>query len=152
MADERFNILDHLLPIEEEASRVKMALCLEIGRQCGIPSLFWVLTVHRLFVKLGKCNFGVISMDYLGYVSFVAGFTADPFKLRGMVEWPTPTSLSALRVYLGLIGYYWHFVHHYTTIVAPLTDLLCKYSFDWTLVAESTFNAFKLAMVTLPIL
>ncbi|KAK4385847.1 Transposon Tf2-11 polyprotein [Sesamum angolense] len=83
-----------------------------------------VLSDHRLFVKLPKCCFGISSIDYLGHVIFVAGLTVDPSKLRPMVELPTPTSLSGLREFCGLMGYYRRFMHHYATVVAPLTDLL----------------------------
>ncbi|KAL0355083.1 UNVERIFIED_CONTAM: Retrovirus-related Pol polyprotein from transposon.6 [Sesamum radiatum] len=89
-----------------------------------------VLSIHKFFVKLSKCSFAVASVEYLGHIISAAGLAADPSKLRVMVDWPTPTSLAALRGFLGLTGYYRHFVRHYASIAAPLTDLLRKQAFS----------------------
>ncbi|KAL0317485.1 UNVERIFIED_CONTAM: Retrovirus-related Pol polyprotein from transposon opus [Sesamum angustifolium] len=93
-----------------------------------------VLSDHSLFVKLPKCCFGISSIDYLGHVISAAGLTVDPSKLRAMVELPTPTSLSGLREFYGLMGYYRHFMHHYATVAAPLTDLLCG---NWSVLSQN---------------
>ncbi|KAL0289709.1 UNVERIFIED_CONTAM: Retrovirus-related Pol polyprotein from transposon [Sesamum calycinum] len=100
-----------------------------------------VLSDHRLFVKLPKCCFGISSIDYLGHVISVAGLTVDPSKLRPMVELPTPISLSGLREFCGLMGYYRRFMHHYATVVAPLTDLLCQHECftgsNWSVLSQN---------------
>ncbi|KAK4417115.1 Retrovirus-related Pol polyprotein from transposon [Sesamum alatum] len=111
-----------------------------------------VLTDHSLVVKLPKCSFGVPSVEYLGHIISAAGLTADPAKLQTMSNWPTPTSVSTLRGFLGLTGYYRRFVRQYATIAAPLTDLLKGPSFLWTPSDEATFQALKTAMLTLPVL
>nr|GFB61624.1 putative mitochondrial protein [Tanacetum cinerariifolium] len=69
-----------------------------------------------------------------------------------MLDWPQPTSVSALRGFLGLIGYYRRFVKDYAKLAGPLTNLLKKDSFTWTEDAFSAFVILKQAMTTLPVL
>lgn len=88
-----------------------------------------VLETHKLFAKFSKCQFGVTTVDYLGHIISNQGVAADPANLQAIQDWPTLSSTSALRGFLGLSGYYRRFVHNYTAIAGPLTDLLKKHSF-----------------------
>ncbi|KAL0284508.1 UNVERIFIED_CONTAM: Retrovirus-related Pol polyprotein from transposon opus [Sesamum angustifolium] len=88
-----------------------------------------VLSHHRFFIKISKCNFGVSSVEYLGHIISPAGLLVDPSKLQAMTDWPTLRSISALRRFLGLTGYYRRFVHQYSSSASPLTDLLWGHTF-----------------------
>ena len=61
-------------------------------------------------------------------------------------------TLMCLRGFLGLTRYYRKFVHHYGKIVKPLTDVLKKNAFHWTLVIEQAFIDLKRAMCTTHVL
>lgn len=63
-----------------------------------------------------------------------------------------PTSISDLRGYLGLTGYYQIFFWHYGILGQPLTNLLKKEKFGWHDEVEAAFVAIKKAMITIPIL
>ena len=76
----------------------------------------------------------------------------DPKKIEAMQDWPHPKTLKILCGFLGLTGYYCKFVKNYGKIATPLTALLKKNSFTWTLVVAQAFQTLKMAMCTNPVL
>ena len=57
-------------------------------------------------------------------------------------------SLKALRGFLGLTGYYRHFVRNYASLATPLTDLLRTDQFHSTPAATKAFTTLKHALTT----
>lgn len=79
---------------------------------------------HKLFVKRSKCTFGETSVAYLGHMVSGQGVAMDTSKVQAIMDWPTPSSVRALRRILGLAGYYRRFIKEFGSITAPLTGLL----------------------------
>ena len=75
-----------------------------------LSAVLQCLQQHQLFVKLSKCSFARPSVEYLGHIILALGVSADPEKIQCMRDWPKPSSIKALRWFLGLTGYYRKFV------------------------------------------
>lgn len=110
------------------------------------------LRQHSFFAKRAKCSFARSSIDYLGHIVSVKGLEPDPNKIVAIQQWPIPTTLKALRGFLGLTGFYRRFVKGYAHIVVGLTDILKKDQFSWSSMAQTSFDNLKLALTQTPIL
>jgi hypothetical protein len=104
----------------------------------------------QFYAKLSKCSFGQTSIQYLGHIISDQGVATDPEKTAAMEQWPLPTTITELRGFLGLTGYYRKFVQNYSIITKPLTQLLTKKGFNWTQEATVAFHQLKTAMISTP--
>ena len=106
-----------------------------------IRAVLSALRRHQLFLKRSKCFSAETSVAYLGHVVSGQGVAMDTSEVQAILDWPTPSSVCALRGFLGLAGYYYRFIKEFGSIAAPLTHLLKKDAFQWSPTAESAFKA-----------
>ena len=77
----------------------------------------------------------------------------DPIKLKGIADWPTPTTVKEVRSFLGFGNFYRRFIPGYGDISKPLNDLLKKeVKFDWTLEQQEAFETLQMKFQEAPIL
>ncbi|KAJ9546301.1 hypothetical protein OSB04_018844 [Centaurea solstitialis] len=117
-----------------------------------LATVFQVLRDNQLYANRKKCCFAQKQVEYLGHITSENGVSADPAKVRAMVEWPIPKTLRELGGFLGLTGYYRKFVQGYGRIAMPLTEQLKKDSFKWSDRATKAFRQLQKVMTRVPVL
>ena len=111
------------------------------------------LREHRLYAKLSKCQFWLDSVGFLGHIVSAEGVSVDPQKVEAILNWKPPTSVTEIRSFLGLAGYYRKFVEGFSKIAAPLTRLTRKEEpFLWSEACQKSFDELKRRLTSAPVL
>lgn len=77
----------------------------------------------------------------------------DPSKLGGVLNWPQPTKVKEVQVFLGFTNFYRRFIKDFSKIVKPLTTLTKKSeAWHWDEAQEEAFQKLKTAFTTAPVL
>jgi hypothetical protein len=96
-----------------------------------------------LRLKVNKCEFLMPSVAYLGHVMDAQGLHPDPNKIKALKEAPTPSNVTELRAFVGLLTFYIKFIPRHANLLAPLYALLRKdVAWKWT---NKEMDAFKKA-------
>ena len=100
------NIEDHLKTLEEVFQRLKQ---------------------YNLKCRLSKLELATNKINFLGYeISKESGVRAGEIKTRAIREHKEPHSLTLVKSFLGLAGYYRRTIPYFSQIAKPLTQLLRK--------------------------
>ncbi|XP_052113917.1 uncharacterized protein LOC110278045 [Arachis duranensis] len=108
---------------------------------------------HKLYAKFSKCEFWLDQVTFLGHVVSKDGIMVDPKKVEAVQKWPRPTTVTEIRSFLGLAGYYRRFIKDFSRISAPLTKLTQKnVKFQWSEACEESFQTLKACLTSAPVL
>ncbi|XP_073033126.1 uncharacterized mitochondrial protein AtMg00860-like [Primulina eburnea] len=112
-----------------------------------------MLREKELYAKFKKCEFWLKSVTFLGYIISKEGVSVDPKKVEAITGWPRPNTVTEIRSFLGLAGYYRKFVEGFSSIATPLTKLTQKNSkFNWSEECEKSFQTLKEKLASTPVL
>ncbi|GBG70149.1 hypothetical protein CBR_g6280 [Chara braunii] len=106
-----------------------------------------LLRQHKFKINGEKCEFGRTRILYLGHEISAEGLKPDDEKVASIRDWPRPQSVTEMRSFLGMTGYYRTFVKNYSIVAAPLTDLTrLDTPWEWTDKCEAAFRHLKHAL------
>jgi hypothetical protein len=69
------------------------------------------------------------------------------------MDWKPPTSIHQIHSFLGLVGYYRHFILNFSRIAKPMTELLKKgVKIVWSKKCEKAFHTLREHLTIAPVL
>ena len=118
-----------------------------------LQQVFLRLRTVGLLLHPSKCRFAERSVTYLGHIVSQNGISPDPGKVDAVQQFPIPTTVKAVRQFLGLASYYRRFVPNFAKIAGPLY-MLTKQNipFQWTIKSQNSFEHLKCLLASPPVL
>jgi hypothetical protein len=81
---------------------------------------------NQLYAKFSKCEFWIDKVSFLGHIIYNGGISVDPVKVRDIMAWKIPSTVTEIRSFLELTGYYRRFIEGFSKIAKLMTSLLEK--------------------------
>ncbi|GFS80803.1 retrovirus-related Pol polyprotein from transposon 17.6 [Trichonephila clavipes] len=110
----------------------------------------------RLTIKPAKCKFAQDSVQYLGHVVGLGKRSPAQLKVQTILDFPVPRTKTQVRAFLGIAGYYRQYIPMFSSLAAPLTELLKGKSkkgyINWTSECQESFVQLKEKLSTNPVL
>jgi hypothetical protein len=108
---------------------------------------------HQLYAKFSKCAFWLKEVQFLDHIISLEGITVDSSKVQEVLDLKSPRSVTQIRIFLRLAGYYHRFISNFSKITKPMTKLLEKdVKFKWSLQYEEVFLTLKKLLTIAPVL
>ena len=124
----------------------------EHEHQDHLTQVMLVLEREKLFGNLKKCSFFTPEVTFLGYIVSEDGIKVDEGKVEAIRSWPIPKSIHDVRAFHGLASFYRRFIRNFSTIMAPMTEVIKGTSFIWNPKAQSAFEDVKAKLTQAPVL
>jgi hypothetical protein len=106
-----------------------------------------------MYAKFSKCEFWIKKVPFLGHVVSPEGIAVDPSKVKEVLNWKLATTVSEVRSFLGLAGYYRRFIPNFSKIMKLVTELLKKENkYVWSDACDEAFKLLKKLLTTSPVL
>jgi RNase H-like domain found in reverse transcriptase/Reverse transcriptase (RNA-dependent DNA polymerase) len=113
-----------------------------------------LLEVESFFLKPSKCKFERTSINYLGIVVSNGAISIDLMKHDGLASWLEQlATVKQVHSTLSVFGYQQPFIHGFTNIAKPLTELTKKdVPFAWTPCCTAAIQQLKQIILSDPVL
>ncbi|WVZ75713.1 LOW QUALITY PROTEIN: hypothetical protein U9M48_023748 [Paspalum notatum var. saurae] len=110
------------------------------------------LREHKFYAKFSKCAFWLKEVSFLGHILSEKG-PLIPKKVESVLNWKQPESVTEIRSFLGLAGYYRRFIKDFSKTAKPMTSLTKKNAkYTWSPNCEEAFRSLKRSLTTAPVL
>jgi len=122
-----------------------------------IHTILRALNRAGMILNLDKCQFFTNEIRFLSHIIDANGSRPDPRNVEKILNWPTPTNITEVRGFVNLASHYRKFVHRFSDIALPLTDLMQGSpkkgsSIAWGTREDEAFAALKKTVTTEPVL
>nr|GFC31872.1 putative reverse transcriptase domain-containing protein [Tanacetum cinerariifolium] len=85
---------------------------------------FGLTNAPAVFMDLvNRCEFWIPKVQFLRHVIDSKGIHVDPAKIESIKDWASPKTLTEIRQFLGLAGYYRRFIKGFSKIAKSMTKL-----------------------------
>ncbi|TFY51092.1 hypothetical protein EVJ58_g10744 [Rhodofomes roseus] len=115
------------------------------------------LADQDLVLNEDKCIWGARELVYLGHIVSGEGIRPNPDKISAVLSWPRPQTITQVRGFLNLAGYYRRFIKSMAKLARPILDLLKGNprkgsNVEWTPECEQSFRILKEKLTSPPLL
>ncbi|GJQ92461.1 hypothetical protein Tco_0003600 [Tanacetum coccineum] len=106
----------------------------------------------EMFAKFSILNIWLQVLHFIGHMVNNSSIHKDLNKIMVVKDWKVPKTLSEIRTFLGLEGYYRRFIANFSKIAKPHTALTQKnQKYEWGAEQEETFQTLKDNLCNAPI-
>ncbi|WVZ80839.1 hypothetical protein U9M48_028285 [Paspalum notatum var. saurae] len=111
------------------------------------------LREYKLYAKFSKCAFWLKEVSFLGHILSEKRVAVDPSKVEDVLNWKQPETVTEVRSFLGLAGYYRCFIKDFSKIVKLMNSLTKKnVKYLWSPKCEEAFQTLKKLLTSAPVL
>lgn len=111
------------------------------------------LSEEGLTLNPDKCEFAQSEITFYGLRISPAGITPTHPHIQAITSIPAPTSSAQVASFLGSVNFLQRFLPHYSSVSAPLRELLKKDAeFIWSPACQQAFLRLRDALCSAPIL
>ncbi|QRW17326.1 Retrotransposable element Tf2 protein [Rhizoctonia solani] len=102
-----------------------------------VHEVLWRLLDNQLFCKASKYK----------------GFSLDKLKIQAVQEWPTPSKVKEVQLFLGFANFLRRFVANFSHMARPLHNLVKKDTpWKWDIKEQEAFQGLKDTITNAPVL
>jgi RNase H-like domain found in reverse transcriptase len=105
------------------------------------------LEQNTFTVNPSKCEWTCQETDWLGYWLTPTGLKPWSKKFKAITALQAPVNIKQVHSFIGAVTYYCDMWPCQSHILAPLTDLTGKGTFNWTPIYQKVFDAIKALMI-----
>ncbi|KIH57143.1 integrase core domain protein [Ancylostoma duodenale] len=119
-----------------------------------IRELFSRIRTFGMKLRLDKCVFAAKEVEYLGVLISKAGSRINPSKIEKILKYPVPSSVTAVKSFLGAASYFRRYIRNFAKIAEPLTRITSKHhkNFRWGDEQQKAFQELKQRLTSAPVL